>query len=106
MCRRIVLVFAVIGVMALFNTSPVFCQEKTKEWVLVDLNTLDCRALLKTTDRERDLMVAFYHGVVTGTKKEMTANVPVLSEVTDKVIDQCIDNPKENLLKVFQEKRR
>lgn len=106
MCRRIIWVFAVIGIMALIDTSPAFSQEKIREWVLVDLNTLDCRALLKTTDRERDLMVAFYHGVVTGMKREMTANVPVLSEVTDKVIDQCIDNPKENLLKVFLEKRR
>ena len=106
MCRRIIFVVAVLGIMALANTAPVFSQEKPKEWVVVDLNTLDCKALLKTTDRERDLVVAFYHGVVTGMKKEMSVNVPVLSEVTDKVVDQCIDNPKEVLLKVFQEKRQ
>jgi hypothetical protein len=38
--------------------------------------------------------------------KETSVNVPVLAETTDKVIEHCIDNPKDVLLKVFQDKRK
>ena len=39
-------------------------------------------------------------------KKEMTVNVPLLSEISDKVLDQCIDKSNEVLLEVFQENRK
>lgn len=106
MFRGIIVVLAVLGIMALFSSSPALSQVRPKEWVDVDLNTLDCRDFLRTSGRERDLVVAFYHGVVTGMKKETIVNVPLLSEVTDKAVEQCIDNPKEFLLKVFQSKRQ
>jgi hypothetical protein len=106
MKRRIRHIVAVLGIISLVSITPVFSQEKPKDWVVVDLNTLDCKSLLRMSGNERDVTVAFYHGIITGMNKETSINVPVLSEVTDKVVDHCIDNPKDILLKVFQEKRK
>ncbi len=103
---KIAFIVAVVGITAVADFSPALSQDKSKEWTLVDLNTLDCRTFLKMTGEERGTTVAFYHGVLTGMKKEMTVNVPLLSEITDKVVDHCIDKPNDILLKVFQEKRK
>ena len=97
---------ASIGVMVVAGSSPAFSQEKSKEWTSIDLNTLDCRTYLKMTSDERQTTVAFYHGFVSGMKKEMTVDVPAMAEISDKVLDQCIDKPGEVLLKVFQENRK
>lgn len=106
MLRRVVFVLVVLGIMTLVNITPAFAQEKVKDLVAVDLNTLDCRSLLKMSGSDRDITLAFYQGMITGMNKETSVNVPVLSEVADKIVDHCIDNPKDILLKVFQEKRR
>lgn len=106
MILRKALVIAAVGTLTVAGFSPALCQEKPKEYTVVDLNTFDCRALLKMTGDERGTTLAFYHGLITGMNKEMTVNVPVLSEVTDKVVDHCIDKPSDVLLKVFQEKRK
>ena len=106
MRRRIVFIVVVLGIMTLVNITPVFSQEKLKDLVIVDLNTLTCKSFLKMSGDERDITVAFYQGIITGMNKETTVNVPALSEVTDKVVDYCIDNPKDILLKVFQDKRK
>ena len=97
---------AAIGIMAGTYTPPTFSQDRPKEWTVVDLNTLDCRTLLKATEDARDAIVSFYHGMITGMTKEMSVNIPALAETTDKVIEHCIDNPKDILLKVFQDKRK
>ncbi|MGH8069305.1 MAG: HdeA/HdeB family chaperone [Candidatus Entotheonellia bacterium] len=106
MKRRILCLVTVIGIIASIHTTPTFSQDPPKEWAVVDLNTLDCRTLLKMTGDERDATVSFYHGIITGVNKEMSVNVPALAETTDKVIDHCIDNPKDILLKVFQDERK
>jgi len=106
MSWRIFFIVIVVGIMAVAGSSPALSQEKSTKWTLVDLNTLDCKTYLKMTGEERETTVAFYHGFVSGMKKEMTVNVPLLSEISDKVLDQCIDKPNEVLLKVFQENRK
>jgi hypothetical protein len=100
------IIITFIGIMVLAGSSPAFSQEKPKEWTSVDLNTLDCRTYLKMSGEERQSTVAFYHGFVSGMKKEMTVNVPAMAEISDKVLDQCIDKPSEVLLKIFQENRK
>ena len=106
MKRRILCLVTVIGIIASIHTTPTFSQDPPKEWTVVDLNTLDCRTLLKMPGDARDTTVAFYHGMITGMNKEMSVNIPALGETTDKVIDHCIDNPKDILLKVCQDKRK
>ena len=68
----------------------------------VDISTLDCRELLKLNDTDKEATLAYYHGYLSGKNNELTVDVIKLGEVSDQVIDYCIDNPNEPLLTVFE----
>ena len=42
---------------------------------------------------------------MSGKKSEMIFDGPALTEVTEKVLDHCIDNPSDTLLATFEELR-
>ena len=72
---------------------------------IVQLKAYACRRLMKLNDSDKKGAIMFFHGYVSGRKKASTADVSVLSEVTDKVIEHCIDNPNDSLLSVFEKYR-
>ena len=106
MSSKLFLVIVVLGMIEAAVSSPALSQEKPIKQTTFDLNTVDCRTLLKMSGDERKNTVVFYHGILTGMNKETTVDVSKLSEITDKVVDQCIDKPNAVLLKVFQENRK
>ncbi len=69
----------------------------------VDLRQINCRELFRMTGQDREDTLTFFHGVVNGKNDQMIIDVEILSEVTDKVIDHCIDNPNDSLLSVFEQ---
>jgi hypothetical protein len=71
----------------------------------IELKSISCRRLLKLNDSDKEATLVFFHGYMSGKKSELTVDVPALSEVSDKVIDHCIDNPNDFLLTVFEEYR-
>lgn len=71
----------------------------------VDLKALSCRELLKTDGEERANLMIFMHGFMSGKKGNLTINGPALAEASDKIIDGCIDNPKEKLITLFEKNR-
>ena len=71
----------------------------------VELKTFACRRLLKLNDSDKNAAILFFHGYISGKKGELIANVPALRDVSDKVIDHCIDNPNDFLLSVFEQYR-
>ena len=72
---------------------------------LVNLQKLTCRELLKSSGEDRSSILIFLHGYVSGKAGETIINAPALAELTDKVVDGCIDNPNQILLKVFEANR-
>lgn len=105
MHHKVLSVLVLLAVMAAVNITISFSEEK-KQGVVIDLNTVDCRRLLKMTGDERDFTLTFFHGLISGIKQDMIFNAPVLAEATDQVINHCIDNPNDTLLKVFKAKRQ
>ena len=75
------------------------------EELVIDLAKIDCRSMLKMDNDERDFTMIFFHGMMSGKNNEMTFDGLALSEVTDKVLDHCIDNPKDMLISVFEKYR-
>jgi hypothetical protein len=61
--------------------------------------------LLKLNDSEQEAAIMFFHGYISGKNGELTVDVSALGEVSDKVIDHCIDNPNDFLLNVFEQYR-
>jgi hypothetical protein len=60
MRHRMLFLVATLGIMAVTQTTPIFSQDRPKEWTVIDLNTLDCRTLLKMQAEAKDATLAFY----------------------------------------------
>lgn len=106
MHRKVVSIVAFFGFVVMAAPMPAFSEKKPKVAVVVDLKTQDCRTLLRMSGSERDFTIIYYHGFMSGRKNDTVFNGPELAEITDQIIDYCIDNPNDALLKVFQAKRK
>ena len=114
MHRKVISIFAVLGLLVMAAAAPALSseekpkasQESSKINIVVDLKTQDCRTLLRMSGKERDFTLVFYHGFMSGMKNDTVFNGPELAEATDQIIDHCIDNPNDGLLKVFEAKRK
>ena len=82
-----------------------YAQDNPQVDPQVDLATVDCRTLLQMPEDEREYTMILYHGYITGRNNETTVDGNVLAEVTDQVIDYCIDNPDNTLLSGFEQFR-
>ena len=67
-----------------------------------DLKDSQCRDVMILSGEDREIAIAFVHGYMLG-KKNTTRYVPEkLGEATDKFMDYCLDNPKDNALAAFE----
>lgn len=98
-------VFLALGALSIFLFAPPAQAQSASEDV-VDLQTLDCRTLLKAEDDNRESILVFMHGYVSGKKGETVVNADQLSAVTDQVIDACIDQPDAKLMTLFEQYRK
>jgi len=78
-----------------------FAAAQDKE-AMMDIAAVDCRTMLKMENEARDFTLIFFHGFMSGKKSEMMFDAPALTEVTEKVLDHCIDNPDDTVLKTFE----
>jgi hypothetical protein len=69
---------------------------------MVDLKSITCRSLLKLDDSDKEATMIFFHGYMSGKKGESMINVPNLAEISDQIIDHCINQPDETLLNMFE----
>lgn len=69
----------------------------------INIATLECRELLKLNDSDKEATLSYFHGYLHGTKNELTVDVVQLGEVSDQIVDHCIDNSSDSLLKVFEQ---
>ncbi len=79
---------------------------KQEDTSMIDAETLACRFLLKLNDSERQATLAYYQGFMSGKQNELMVDVEKLGEVSEKVIDHCIDNPDDSLLTIFEQYRK
>jgi len=67
-----------------------------------DLNDYTCKDIMILSGEDRDIAIALAHGFRLGEKKTTVYSTEALSEATDKFIDYCLDNPKQNALEAFR----
>ncbi len=109
-CKQVLTMKKLAGLLVLgalsigFFLPPAQAQSASED--VVDLQTLDCRTLLKAEDDNRASILVFMHGYISGKKGDMSINGDQLSAVTDQVIDACIDQPDAKLLSVFEQYRK
>jgi hypothetical protein len=76
-----------------------------QEAVVIDIQTIDCRTMLKMDNEEQEFTLLYFHGFKSGKDGNMTFNGPEFFAATEAIMDYCIDNPSQSLLKAFEEKR-
>jgi hypothetical protein len=76
-----------------------------KEGIVIDIQTIDCRSMLKMNNEEREFTLLYFHGFKSGKDGQMTFNGPEFAAATDAIMDYCIDNPSKSLIAAFEEKR-
>ncbi len=72
---------------------------------VIDMNTVDCRTMLKMDGEEQSFTLIYFHGYISGTKGETLFDGPVLREATDAIMDYCIDNPSATVMESFEKNR-
>jgi len=102
--KKLFLLLAATILVGEISTIPASAQEEVEEADQVDITTMDCRTVLKMDDNEQEYTMVFYHGYVTG-KNDEKVIARNLAEITDKVIEYCIDNPESTMLSAFEKHR-
>ena len=76
--------------------APAFAQEDKR-----NVAEVECKAVMRLNDRERENTIVFLHGYLAGKKGELVIDIAKLSAATDKFIDHCLDNPKDKAIDVM-----
>ena len=95
---------ALIGTMAV-SLSAFGAAAQDNEGVVLDIQTIDCRTMLKMDNEEQEFTLIYFHGFKSGRDGEMVFNGPEFRAATNEIMDYCIDNPAESLMKAFEQKR-
>ncbi len=101
---------AVVSTAFLFSipTISVYGQNGTKQEdsSMIDTASISCRELLKLEDSDKQATMAYLHGFISGQKNELKVDVDKLREISDQVIERCIDRPNDSVLSLFERYRR
>lgn len=98
--------FSLLAVAAFSLQSGVSLAEADKPAAKdAGLDQLECRTLLRLGGDERAYTLVYLHGFVSGKLNQLQLDVQTMAEVTDRVVDHCIDHPGDKLLPVFQKQR-
>jgi hypothetical protein len=100
-----VLTIAVLGELSITAASSQTTPRNTNRDTTVDLTKVDCRSLLKMDGEDRDAMVMFLHGYMSGRNNETVIDAASLTEATSKIAEFCIDNPNASVMSAFQRHR-
>jgi HdeA/HdeB family len=82
--------------LAIAIAAPASAQEDKR-----NVAEVECKAVMRLNDRERENTIVFLHGYLAGKKGELVIDIAKLSAATDKFIDHCLDNPKEKAVEVM-----
>ncbi len=67
-----------------------------------DLTAHSCKDVMRLSGEDREIALALVHGYVLGKKGTTKYDVETLAQITDRFIDHCLDNPKDNALAAFE----
>ena len=67
-----------------------------------DLNEYLCKDVMRLSGSDREVSLALVHGYRLGKMGTTQLDVDVLSNLTDRFIDYCLDNPNDKALATFE----
>jgi hypothetical protein len=67
-----------------------------------DLNAFLCKDVMRLSGSERENALALVHGYRLGKMNTTQYEIETLSDLTDRFIDHCLDNPNDKALAAFE----
>ena len=67
-----------------------------------DLSAFVCKDLMRQSGSERENALALVHGYRLGKMNTTQYEIETLSDLTDRFIDYCLDNPNDKALASFE----
>ncbi len=67
-----------------------------------DLNVFLCKDIMRLSGSERENALALVHGYRLGKMGATQYDIETLSDLTDRFIDYCLDNPNDKALASFE----
>lgn len=90
---------AALASVLLVSTTAVLAEEESTQ---KNLNDFVCKDVMRLSGSERDNTLALAHGYRLGKMNTTTYEIEVLSDLTDRFIDHCLDNPNDKALAAFE----
>jgi hypothetical protein len=85
---------------ALLSGGPAVLAEE--EVQTKDMNDYLCKDLMRYAGEDRVIALAMAHGYRLGKKNTTKYDPEELGQISDKVIEYCLDNPNEKALAAFE----
>ncbi len=92
--------FATVTALSFAGTSALAADPPSQN--ARDLKDNTCKDVMRLSGQDRDVALALAHGYVLGKKGTTRYEIDKLAAITDKFIDHCLDNPKDNALAAFE----
>lgn len=83
----------------LLGSTPVLAEEQAE---MKDMSTRMCKELMILSGEDRVIALAFIQGYRLGKKNTTKYDPEALGQLSDKLMDYCLDNPKEKALAAFE----
>ncbi len=85
--------------MLLIGTTVALAEEVSTQ---KDLTDFVCKDIMRLSGSERENTLALAHGYRLGKMNTTKYEIEVLSDLTDRFIDHCLDNPSDKALAAFE----
>jgi hypothetical protein len=96
--RRLLTATATVALLSGTTAAALADEPATKK----DLSEYRCKDVMRLSGSEREVSLALVHGYRLGKIGTTQFDVEVLSDLTDRFIDYCLDNPTDNALAAFE----
>jgi hypothetical protein len=94
-----VLAAGAVCLAALGSTAPALAQDAPEKIVIAEFS---CRDLLALSDEEREFGLLYYTGYIDGKSGAAEMNDDKKGDLSDKVLNACLDDPKTTVLAAFE----
>ena len=89
-------------VLVAFSLFPVQSVAEEANENMVDMNSYQCKDIMRMSGEERSIALGVLHGYVLGKKDAVSYDPTKLGKVTDEFIEYCLDHPGDKALATFE----
>jgi HdeA/HdeB family len=95
--RHANILVASVAILSAIDMAPVLAQDATERTI----DQYACKDILRESGSNRDVAIAFLHGLLLGKSGGAKFNLDALKKETDAFLERCLDNPHDKAVDVM-----